>query len=115
MSWRNRKRFNDFVYFVVFGGAFVLFSSSLFGVGYRPPLPSTSSSLSSSDSSTLGKVKGILLENVEIAQGFKEKEKDVPPADVYQSVGKLSREDQGGIEFVKDSPEDPSLDDENVQ
>jgi len=31
----RRKGLNDLVYFLVFGGAFLLFASSLFGVGYR--------------------------------------------------------------------------------
>lgn len=110
----GRKGLNDLVYFMVFGGAFVLFASSLFGVGYEAPTPSNSTK--ETELAQQNSPKGVILENVEIAKGFRETEGDREevPADVYQSVGEYSTHDKGE-EFVRDSPDDPGLDDEHVQ
>jgi len=106
----RRKSLNDLVYFLVFGGAFFLFASSLFGVGYQ--------------TATLGELEvrggggegreGVILRDVEIAKGFRElEEEEEVPADVYQSRGDSSHD--RGREMMSDSPDDESLNDENTQ
>ncbi|GAA5971079.1 hypothetical protein JCM3765_005556 [Sporobolomyces pararoseus] len=112
-GFKSTKSLNDLIYFVVFGGAFVLFATSLFGVGYKAPSTPAASDLARTSQAEMSSKGGVILENVEIAKGFMEEEGDEKvPADVYQSVGDSSHD--RGRDFVRDSPDDPRLDDENV-
>lgn len=106
----RRKSLNDLVYFLVFGGAFFLFASSLFGVGYQT---ATLGELEVRGGEGSGR-EGVILRDVEIAKGFRElEEEEEVPADVYQSRGDSSHD--RGREMMSDSPDDESLNDENTQ
>ncbi|GAA5987749.1 hypothetical protein JCM11641_006517 [Rhodosporidiobolus odoratus] len=90
----RRKGLNDVVYFIVFGGAFLLFFSALFGVGH--PSPSSSSSSSSSSFDLASKTSAV--EDVRIPDQFlrQEQEGESPLADVHSPNGDTSHDD--GIE-----------------
>ena len=104
----RRKGLNDLLYFLVFGGAFLLFASSLFGVGYR------TTPIKENEVEFVRTREGVVLRDVEIAKGFREVEvEEEVPADVYQSRGDDSHD--RGREMMSDSPEDESLNDENTQ
>ncbi|GAA5879970.1 hypothetical protein JCM1840_006946 [Sporobolomyces johnsonii] len=106
----RRRSLHDILYLVVFGGALFLFASALLGIGHDGAA-GKEELMGRTDYEAIGKAPVV---DVQIAKGFLPNEGDEGdvPADVHQPFGDHSHD--AGEELMRDSPDDPALDDENV-
>ncbi|GAA5924903.1 hypothetical protein JCM1841_005363 [Sporobolomyces salmonicolor] len=106
----RRRSIHDILFLVVFGGALFLFASALLGIGHDGAARQEEMA-ERTNYEAIGKAPVV---DVQIAKGFlpNEGEEGDVPADVHQPFGDHSHD--AGEDLMKDSPDDPALDDENV-
>lgn len=113
----RRRSFGDILWLIVFGGSLIIFTSALMGFGSAQAVKSLAAQSRievKSEVPIVVSAVGQKAVEVEIPEAYLASPAETKaPADVHQPHGDSSHDQ--GEELMVDSPEDPSLDDENAQ